>query len=302
MITRRTFLGRLAIGAAWPLAGCAAHRHTPPPCDGSLQGFERVAGIRDVLRVGPMSQAAVVLLHELPGLTPADLALAQCLARRGLNVYVPPLFGDPGQDNSFLGYFQSCARSSFECAKPSATSPVLESIDKVVEHAHNVTGRPVGVIGMCLTGIFPLALLRTTAVAAAVVCQPTLPFSLLHRGPAGAQITNLGLGQDELVASLRSTVPFLALRYERDRFCPQARIEKLKMVFGDRVAVIQIATNDPKRHSTLAADHDPVAFADVVDYLHVRLGVDRGPKTMRLARLRDARCEVDADGRWRATG
>lgn len=259
-------------------------------------------GIPGLLRAGPVSQAAVVLLHELPGRTPADLALAQCLAKRGLNVYVPLLFGDPRQDNAFLGYLQSCATGSFECAKLSTTSPVLESIDQVVEHVKKATGGSVGVIGMCLTGILPLALLRNPGVIAAVVCQPTLPFSLLEGGPSEAQTTNLGLGQDELVAALHSPVPFLALRYERDRLCPSKRMAKLKTVFGDRVAVIEIATDDPKRHSTLAAHHDPEAFADVVDYLHVRLGVERGPKTMRLARLRrDAACEIGSDGRWRTT-
>src|SRR5262245_26488110 len=197
-MVRRAFLRVLGAAACWPLVGCSVHRHTPPPCDCHLRGFEPVDGLWGVLRIGEPSAAPVILLHELPGLTPADLALARCLAQSGgLCVYVPVLFGEPGQDNTFLGYFQSCATSAFECSKLSTTSDVLGGIEQVVVHTHAAAGRPVGAIGMCLTGILPLALLRSDLVAAAVVCQPTLPFSLLQFGPAGAQITNLGLGQDE---------------------------------------------------------------------------------------------------------
>jgi dienelactone hydrolase len=296
---RRGFLRLIGAGAALPLVACSSYRHAGPPCDGTLAGFTPVTGLPRTLQTGDASHPPVVLLHELPGLTPADLALGYCLAGRELHVYVPVLFGEPGQDNGILGYFQSCATREFECSKLSTSSSVLDRIEQVVEHAHKVAGRGVGVIGMCLTGIFPLALLRNRHVRAAVVCQPTLPFSLLARGPAGAQIDNLGLGQDDLVAALRSDVSFLAVRYAQDRLCPEGRMKKIETTFGDRVAVIRIPTDAPKRHSTLAADYDPTAFDDTVRYLKVRLGAEAGPKDMRLAKLGGTSVSIDADGRWR---
>jgi dienelactone hydrolase len=287
-------------GAAVSLGACSSHRHTPPPCSWSLDGFQPVKDLPQVLRAGDMSRAPIVLLHELPGLTPADLALAQCLAQHDLNVYVPVLFGEAGQDNILAGYFQSCLTGQFECAKLSTSSPVLERIERVVDHAYGIGGKPVGVIGMCLTGSFPLALLRNRHVRAAVVCQPTVPFSLLASGPAGAQVKNLGLGQDDLVAALRSDVSFLALRYTADRFCPEERMKMIETIFGDRVAVVRIETGDPRKHSTLAADHHEGAFADTVTYLNVALGAAAGPKDMQLAKLGGATCRIDSDGRWRA--
>ena len=42
------------------------------------------------------------------------------------------------------------------------------------------------------------------------------------------------------------------------------------------------------------------AFADTVDYLRVRLGLEAGPRPMRVALLAGRPCEITADG-WRAT-
>jgi dienelactone hydrolase len=271
-IGRRRFL-RLAAGAAClPLAACSMHRRAALPCAFDLSRFDRVPDLaRDVRRIGQPSDPAVVLLHELPGLTPWDLSLAQCLADRHFNVYVPVLFGEPGQDNVVFGYFQSCATAEFECSRLSAESPVVDGIERVVDHAHARSGKPVGVIGMCLTGVFPLALLRSPHVGAAVVCQPTLPFRVLAGRPVGAQTRNLGLGQDDLVAALKSDVPFLALRYASDPLCPKERMDRLASAFGSRVTVIEIPTDDPRKHSTLAADHHPPSFEATVRYLNGRL-------------------------------
>lgn len=292
---RRAVLRTLAWTAALPFTACASHRWSP-------SGFEPVEPLKDVLRVlhtGDAANAPVVLLHELPGLTPADLALAQDLAAHGFHVYVPILFGEPAQDNWLSGYLDSCATSDFECSKLSVSSPVLERIEVVVEYAGRAGRKPVGVIGMCLTGIFPLALLRNRSVRAAVLCQPALPFSLPKMVPIGPQLTKLGLGQNDLISAARSDVPFLALRYAADRRCPVERMNTIEAIFQDRVAVICLETDNPRRHSTLAGDCDPRAFADTVRYLRVRLGLERGPQDMQVAALHGVRCQIGADGRWR---
>ncbi len=41
----------------------------------------------------------VLVLHELPGLSPAALRFGRRLAARGFRVYLPLLFGEPGQDD-----------------------------------------------------------------------------------------------------------------------------------------------------------------------------------------------------------
>ena len=41
---------------------------------------------------------AVLVMHELPGLTPACISLAEDIAAAGFTVYLPLLFGRPGQN------------------------------------------------------------------------------------------------------------------------------------------------------------------------------------------------------------
>jgi len=229
-------------------------------------------------------------------MSPADISLANCLGREGFSVYVPLLFGEVKQDNFVRGYFQTCLGGDYECSKLSTRSTALDWIGEVCEHVRK-SNQPVGAIGMCLTGIFPVSLLRN-GVAAAVLCQPTVPFNWLLGRPVGAQEKDLGLDPTDLgYAETKSTVPMLAMRYMGDRRCPEERMKALQDTFPGRIAVIEIPRDG---HSTLAGDFDACAFADTVAYLKVMLGVEAGPKRMREARLNGRACELTAEGKWRA--
>jgi hypothetical protein len=59
--------------------------------------------------------------------------------------------------------------------------------------------RKIGAIGMCYTGIQPLAMLRCKAVVAPVLCQPAVPFSLNRSAAA-----DLGLPPDVDLQSAES--------------------------------------------------------------------------------------------------
>jgi dienelactone hydrolase len=169
-------------------------------------------------------------------------------------------------------------------------------IEQLCQRASDLSGRPLGVIGMCATGVFPLALLPHPSVGAAVVCQPTLPFSVLRQRPTGDQRTDLGLSPKDLEEAVRSDVSFLALRYTKDALCPDERMQGLESTFKERVAVARI---DGDRHSTLVGDYHGPAFADTVTYLKVRLRATPGPKNMEIAKLRGVPCEITPGGRWR---
>jgi hypothetical protein len=78
-------------GGAESLLGCGQHlasKRYPT----KITDFELIAGF-DTYRIGDPAGHAVVLLHELPGLSPDDLALAHAIGERGFNVFVPRLFG-----------------------------------------------------------------------------------------------------------------------------------------------------------------------------------------------------------------
>jgi dienelactone hydrolase len=296
MLNRRDVLRAIAYGGATTLAGCGAHRHAAP-APSSEVGFARIDRFgRVVYRIGPPDGAPVLLLHELPGLTPDDLQLARRLADERFNVYVPLLFGNFGQDSILAGYWQACRDDVFECSKRSARSPILDWLERVSDGVAAETGRPIGVIGMCLTGILPLALLRP-GVDAAVVCQPTIPFSSLLGRPVGAQRPDLGLAAADLQRATASSVPFLALRYATDSLCPTPRVEALRTAFPARISTIEL---EGEGHSTLASSFNQQAFADAVGYLRVRLKAAAGPYRMARAMFQGRPCEITAAGVWRA--
>src|SRR5215470_3709108 len=170
----------------------------------------------------------VVVLHELPGLTKDDITLARRIAERHFTVYVPLLFGSPGQYRLVRGYLASCW-SDFECSSPSTRSPILDPIWALCERIASRSGAGIGVIGMCLTGIFPLALVRKDrpVVQAPVLCQPTLPFTAIIGRPTGERKADLGLAPEDLSRALDSDVPILAMRYAGDKKCPEARMQAL---------------------------------------------------------------------------
>jgi len=295
--TRREFL--IATGLCACQSACALHSHSHATSArrDSLVGFS-LLDVEEtrVLRIGPVTGAPVLLLHELPGMTPDDIDLARKLATDGLNVYLPLLFGDIGQDSVPAGYSQSCRRD-FVCTKKSRHSPVLERIDKISQWISTDTRRPLGIIGMCLTGIFPLALLRV-GVDAAVLCQPTVPFAPLPPffRPLFGQTEDLGLGEGDMKRAKSRDVPFLTTRYATDKLCPPGRIEKLVKEFGPRVASVEVVGR--KGHSVLASSFDQDAYTDAVTYLRVRLGVLSGPQRMKVARFDGQPCVLTAEGKW----
>jgi dienelactone hydrolase len=299
-VKRRAFL-QTAFGAALAaLGGCAAHDRSLSRCPTALSDFERVndLGALPVFRYKNSSGPALVLLHELPGMSLTNLALAKCLARQVFSVYLPLLFGEAGQERFFFGYFQSCARAEFDCSSLSNSSPILTSLREVCGKIIERTKGSMGVIGMCMTGSFPLALFRD-GVGAAVLCQPTLPFNVFLMRPVGQQKRSLGLAQGDIERARHFKAPLLAIRYRSDPLCPQERIAALRETFPHRVATIEI-DGEPQGHSTLAGDLNEGAFADAVAYLKTRLGLSKSAKKMSLAKFDDRPCEITADGQWRA--
>ena len=297
---RRHFL-RMALGATLSsVGGCAAQGRSLLRCPTTLADFEPVndLGPLRVYRCKNGSGPAIVLLHELPGMSPSNLALARCLSGEGFAVYLPLLFGEPEQERFLVGYFQSCAQSEFQCSALSTSSPIIGKLREVCGRIVDRTRRPVAVIGMCLTGAFPLALLGD-GVEAAVLCQPTLPLNVLLMRPIGKQKEALGLSEDDINRAKKVKTPLLALRYQTDHLCPKERMKTLREIFQLRVAMIEI-DGESQGHSTLADHFDDRAFMDSVNFLKVRLGLERSAKRMNLAKLGDRACEITVDGHWRA--
>jgi len=93
-------------------------------------------------------------------------------------------------------------------------------------------------------------------VAAPVLCQPTIPFSLFGDGDPAS----LGLSKDDLKAALeRTDVPVLGMRFTKDGHCKAKRFETLSTLFGRRFEAIEIHSGvngvDDDAHSVLVGSY-----------------------------------------------
>jgi dienelactone hydrolase len=212
---------------------------------------------------GPSRQAPpILLLHELPGLSPNTLYFAEALSK-DFNVYVPLLFGSPNQENTFLGTLASlfsaewAERTALQGSRP-ITVWASTTLDWISTHH---PGQPVGVIGMCLTGAMPLSLLDHKEIKAIVVAQPTLPIF--------GEDYDLGISAQEWeIAKRRAStgdIHVYGVRFEYDTIAKRAKHERLKKELGEKVFLDREIsaqeychkdadgnyTNCPDSHSTL---------------------------------------------------
>jgi dienelactone hydrolase len=126
----------------------------------TLEGWVRTSftggGLtHDVYEKG--SGPGVVLIPEVPGMTPQVLGLAQHLVGSGFSVAVPSPFGTPGRERS-MGYLLStvsrlCVSAEFRAFALNAHRPITDFLRAVAaDLASRTPGKGVGVIGMCFTG------------------------------------------------------------------------------------------------------------------------------------------------------
>ena len=134
---------------------------------------------------------AVIVIHEIPGIHPGMVGFDQRLLQAGYTVYLPSLFGRPGQPPAtgavLRSILQVCVSREFAILAD-RTSPVVTWLRALAATAHRECGGPgVGAIGMCLTGGFALAMAVDPAVLAPVASHPGCrPPSPRPSGPRSA--------------------------------------------------------------------------------------------------------------------
>ena len=122
--------------------------------------FEHEGARRDVYTLG--SGPGVVVMHEVPGITPEVAGFARRVAEDGFTVFVPHLFGSPAKPLS-MGYalgqlIRCCISREFHVLAERSASPITDWLRALCRDAHARCGGPgVGAIGMCMTGNFALA-------------------------------------------------------------------------------------------------------------------------------------------------
>jgi dienelactone hydrolase len=220
---------------------------------------------RDVYRKG--EGPAVVVMTEIPGITPQVIAFAERVAAAGFTVFMPHLFGPPGKPLSVpyaLGEIaRVCISKEFSVLASRASSPITDWLRALCRHAHaECKGPGVGAIGMCMTGNFALALMVDPSVMAPVLSQPSLPFAITADRRAG-----LHLSDSDLVAvkaRCEAGLRVIGMRFTHDRAVPPERFETLRRELGSAFEGIEIDSGPGNRWNIPRTAHS-VVTNDLVD-------------------------------------
>lgn len=222
----------------------------------------------------------VVVIHELPGLTPHVVAFAEELVAAGYRVVLPHLFGEAagsegagseGAAASAQAFAGVCVRAEFTKLATGVTAPLAGWLRALAADLAASTGGGVGALGMCFTGGFALAMMLEESVLAPVLAQPAVPFAV---GKARAADVNLS-PSDFAAMAARATggCPVLGLRFAGDR-AVGTRFATLERALGDSFRHVDLPGSG---HSTLTLHRSQVAVDAVLDFFAERLPSARPP-------------------------
>jgi dienelactone hydrolase len=184
---------------------------------------------------------AVVLMHEIDGMTPECVGVADRIAAAGFTVYLPLFFGEPNVRLPLLEWPRAlfCVRHEFNLLHSNGASPVAEWLRELCRRADKLCGgRGVGVIGLCLTGNVVLSAMLEPVVRVPVLCEPALPFGF------GKSALGVPQGDVEDACRMAARSPILAYRFTTDTISPPERFCTLRATFGENIRTTEIATGE----------------------------------------------------------
>jgi dienelactone hydrolase len=205
---------------------------------------------------------AVIVMTEMPGISPHVARFARWVRDAGFTVYMPSLFGRDGAvadaEEGKAVFQHACVSAEFRAFAGNKSSPVTQWLRALARLAHKECGGPgVGAIGMCFTGNFALTMMLEPSVLAPVLSQPALPLD----NPAGIEIS-----PEEISAVTqrldREDLTVMAYRFEGDKFCTAQRFAAYAEALGTRF-VARVLPDSAANPKSL-----PSFFAQVVASPH----------------------------------
>jgi dienelactone hydrolase len=216
--------------------------------------------------VGP----GVIIVHELPGMTPEVIAFADEVAGAGFTVVMPHLFGRPcvpyTSGSIATSFVRVCVSREFNLWGRNKTSPVVGWLRALAKSLHAELGGPgVGALGMCLTGGFALAMMVEESVVAPVVAQPSLPLAIGKQRAADLNLSSADVAA--MQARAANGCEIFGVCYRQDR-ATGTRFTTLEERVGQKFIPLLL---EGKGHATLTKDRNPEAVAAVLAFLKAKL-------------------------------
>jgi dienelactone hydrolase len=256
------------------------------------ESFEAEGKRRDVYRVG--SGPAVIVISEMPGITPEVAVFGRRVAAAGCTAVLPHVFGDPGRPAtggySMRALAPACISREFSAFALKRTSPITTWLRALAAAEHARCGGPgVGAVGMCFTGGFALAMMVDDVLLAPVLSQPSQPFPIGARRKADIGISDADLARVKVRTEAGQCL--LGLRFTNDPFCFEQRFQTLRRELGDKFIAVEIDSSPgnpyghPKSAHSVLTHHlvdqpgtpTRVALDQTLAFFRERLGVGTGP-------------------------
>jgi len=212
----------------------------------------------------------VIVIHEVPGITPTVIAFAEEVVASGFTVVMPHLFGRPETPSNAgtvaSAMIQVCTAAEFTKLATGVTAPISTWLRDLAHSLHAELGGPgVGALGMCFTGGFALGMMVDESVAAPVVAQPSAPFAVTKK--RGADLNLSPADTEAVVARAAGGCQVLGLRYRNDR-ATGSRFDVLRSLLGDNFIGVEL---EGKGHATLTEHRQQEAVDRVLAFLHEKL-------------------------------
>ena len=244
--------------------------------DTALKGWTRstfeAAGLeREVWTKG--SGPAVIVVHEVPGITPKVQHFAEEVVGCGFTVAMPSLVGTPGQEMS-NGYavrslLKVCVAREFVSLATNRTSPVIAWLRALARDMHGrAGGKGVGAVGMCFSGGFALGMMVDDIMVAPVLSQPSLPFPVGRKRAA-----DLNLSPDDAAVIAQRAAEgceVLGLRFTGDKLVGD-RFASLRTLLGDAFVAVELPSSKPSDHSVLTEQRDEESVQRVLQFFRDKL-------------------------------
>jgi len=236
--------------------------------DFTAELFESGGKRRDLYRMG--SGPAVIVMAEVPGITPKVAEFGRKVAAIGCTAVLPHLFGAPGGKPSVGAMVKTmgpaCISREFSILALKKTSPITVWLRALARNEHERCGGPgVGAVGMCFTGGFALAMMVDDTVVAPVLSQPSLPFPIGRARKADIGISDADL--DQVKERVAAGTCVLGLRFSDDPFCSPERFDTLRRELGAGFIAVELDSSPANPHG-----HPKAAHSVLTEHLDDRPG------------------------------